>query len=925
MATLDHSRRVRLQTTLCAIDVRRESSDGRTLSDPGPPVTEQAAILRALSASADEVRWLVSHVEGESEKHIAAALGATDPLALPTAIREQGSKEAIHVVVQALISHRIAAINGALTALTSSLAAAETAWADAEALAQTDTVAADPEQAKLERVRRLMSMLEQQDRVLLEERLRAGLHALSDAFLAELEAKLPSDAVPAADDAASAALLSGAHALFLRGAAFDQQPRSLRIRAALGSAHVPHEHKQAIRSALQSLGLQANSPTFDQEWQALVGKRKQLEDLAAARPEPPPSPLSPIGYLHLERLSHAPAGIEHGELLYSLPLAPGERVAIVHKEWSNTEEEFHKLVADQFEDYSERGVVDKTDMAEATETQRTHATVFSVAVTGSGGLGPMNTSVATSFVASDMDMSSRKASLTHSQTLTKKASARARKEHRTSFRLAKKTHVEDQTVRWVKNPDPIHPVRYDYYQLLRKWRVDLRRYGVRLTYDLTIPQPAVDLLGIYRELWQLDVELEKGFTFDLSPGSVTRTNWRALAEQYGASVQPPPPLIMAVQSAKLLGPYPADDPNRDHVDELRVAVPEGYTFHSFHGKGLSYSKDPESLFPGVIVHKLHDGNAPIFEMVFGVYATDVRLALASVRVWFQLGPEAENAWRLSAFNALAEAANKAYLERRQMLEARRAHLLGQLEQMDALTLRKLEREELMKGVLRWLFGSKIDFAPAVAGPLYDADGTVLPEVQPMVLHHGRLISFVHQAIEWENLNYFLYPYFWTHASTWADRLRLHASEPVHEAFLRSGAARVVLPVRPGWERAFLTFMATGAIDATLPDDHAYMTIAEEIENYAKTNYPGIVPANPDEVDPDKATEAAEGILIGSWHEYTPTSGVDIKVGESAPTEGVFAPPAFQPESGAWAKLGPLVDALEGFIVALTQKVVGGGP
>jgi len=224
--------------------------------------------------------------------------------------------------------------------------------------------------------------------------------------------------------------------------------------------------------------------------------------------------------------------------------------------------------------------------------------------------------------------------------------------------------------------------------------------------------------------------------------------------------------------------------------------------------------------------------------------------------------------------------------------------------------------------LRWLFGQNVDFAPAVNMPFYDADGNVTSAgVQGAVLKHGRVISFLHQAIEWENINYFLYPYFWTHASTWGERLRLQTSDPIHEAFLRAGAARVVLTIRPGWERAFLAFFATGSLSTTLPEDDPYMTIAAEIENYAKTNYPGIVPANPDEVDPEKATQAAEGVLVASWFEYTPTSGIDIKVGEAAPSEGVFAPPAFQP-SGSWAKLGPLVDALEGLLVAVTQKIAG---
>jgi hypothetical protein len=893
MTIVNNARRVRLQTTFSAIDVRLPDRDGRTLPNPGRPTIERAAILHGFAPTPDEIRVL------DEDDAIAAALASSDPLALPTALAAS-SGGAEWTTLQKLAAHRKSTIEQCLSTLMTTLCNAEMAWSDAESQAYTHSSKNDA---------RFITQLDEDDgHQSLEKLASEGLS--TEARTGAFEGKSPVDVRP---------LITKR---FAQSAAFEHQPLGLRIRAALESSFVPVHHKTAIRSTLQKLGVRIDTKHFEDDWKALSQKQKALDDIASAQPETGSSLVSPIGWLHLERLSHSPTGIEHGELLYSLPLSPGERVAIVHKEWSNTEEEFQRLMSDQFEDYSERGVIDKTDMAEATETQQTHATAFSVAVTGSGGLGPMNVATTTGYSASDVDQASRKASIDHSQTLTKKASARARKEHRTSFRLAKKTQVEDQTIRWIKNPDPMHPVRYDFYQLLRKWRVDLRRYGVRMTYDLTIPQPAVDLLGIYREIWQLDSEIEKGFTFDLAPGSVTRTTWRTLAEQYGATVEPPPPLVVSVQATKVLGPYTKDEP-KQHVDELHVTVPEGYVFAYHDLKGRNGAQvDPNGLFTVVNVIKLHDVLTPTAEIIYSAEPHNVFSGLASVRVWFQLGAETEKKWQLSAFNTLRDAANNAYTERRQMLEARREKLLKQLSDMDALTLRKLEREELMKGVLRWLFGQKIDFAPAVNVPFYDTEGNVTSTgVQSTVLQHGRVISFLHQAIEWENINYFLYPYFWTKADSWNERLRLQTNDPIHEAFLRAGAARVVLTIRPGWERAFLAFLSTGSLSTTLPDDHPYMTIVQEIETYAKTNYPGIVPANPDEVDPEKATQTAEGVLVASWFEYTPTSGIDIKIGETAPTEGVFASPAFEP-SGPWSKLGPLVDALEGLLVAVTQKIAG---
>jgi len=116
----------------------------------------------------------------------------------------------------------------------------------------------------------------------------------------------------------------------------------------------------------------------------------------------------------------------------------------------------------------------------------------------------------------------------------------------------------------------------------------------------------------------------------------------------------------------------------------------------------------------------------------------------------------------------------------------------------------------------------------------------------LVLKHGELIKFLHQAIEWENMLYLLYPYFWIHPQEWEDKLELDHPDPLHKAFLKAGSARVVLPIRPGFEKSFMNFIDRGTLE--IPEDEKekppYVTIAEEMQNYAKTNYPGIRAANP---------------------------------------------------------------------------------
>jgi type II secretion system protein G len=113
-----------------------------------------------------------------------------------------------------------------------------------------------------------------------------------------------------------------------------------------------------------------------------------------------------------------------------------------------------------------------------------------------------------------------------------------------------------------------------------------------------------------------------------------------------------------------------------------------------------------------------------------------------------------------------------------------------------------------------------------------------------VLSYGEFIKFIQNAIEWENVLYFNYPYFWESAKNWPFKLFLNHYDSFHQTFLRSGAARVVLTIRPGFEENFATFMQSGVF-GILGKTTPYVSIAKEIQNFAMTNYPGIPPANPD--------------------------------------------------------------------------------
>ena len=94
-----------------------------------------------------------------------------------------------------------------------------------------------------------------------------------------------------------------------------------------------------------------------------------------------------IRRLHLERIEMTPAGIERGELLATIPLAPQETTNVLQKEWSTTSDEFSSIVTDYLEQVSEKGVTEKSELADSSESQTKHDNQVDLSASVSGKYG----------------------------------------------------------------------------------------------------------------------------------------------------------------------------------------------------------------------------------------------------------------------------------------------------------------------------------------------------------------------------------------------------------------------------------------------------------------------------------------------------------------------------------------------------------
>ena len=175
--------------------------------------------------------------------------------------------------------------------------------------------------------------------------------------------------------------------------------------------------------------------------------------------------------------------------------------------------------------------------------QQQHSSGLNMSASASGGFGPVSISTSFGYNVADSFNRSEQTSRNESSELTRKASARTTQEHKTSFRVASAAGTENQAVQRITNAFTHRSSRADYYQLLRRWRIDLYRYGVRLTYDITIPEPGSDVLSKIIEIQSLEAALSQGFNapgttlpwakFELTPEQVTRSTYPQLAAMFG--------------------------------------------------------------------------------------------------------------------------------------------------------------------------------------------------------------------------------------------------------------------------------------------------------------------------------------------------------------------------------------------------------
>ena len=430
------------------------------------------------------------------------------------------------------------------------------------------------------------------------------------------------------------------------------------------------------------------------------------------------------------------------------------------------------------------------------------------------GYGPVNEGKETAQFAQSV---SQQAASNTSSRLRTQTTRRTLKEH------------EEKSERVFDNTDG-EQARYAVYQWLDKvHQVQVFNYGRRLLYDLIVPEPAALFARVMTQRKSGAIPLVKPAAFRLEPGDLNEDNYGYYAAGHGATgIEAPPALNIVVSDT-----FADRSANAFSNDQNMISVFKGEARVLRIPKGYAAKKARVTIIlDGWDLGRVQVMVGTTIVSDYGVTERNLRGETESIPIGCKIDTDGVNpgvttiaigievlcertadllaSWQLKTHAAILEANRRRFKDYEDRSASREASARLMLQNLDAQRKKALMATEIKRCALSILTGQDFSGFNAIA-----TDGFSFP--QPSLYAVDQLsayIRFFEQAIEWEHVGHVYYPYFWGRKKTWMDKVVTDEPDAEFAAFLQAGAARVVLPVRPGYEAALERFMSTGLTPTT---------------------------------------------------------------------------------------------------------------
>ncbi|MBA3461242.1 MAG: hypothetical protein H0T46_14860 [Deltaproteobacteria bacterium] len=368
------------------------------------------------------------------------------------------------------------------------------------------------------------------------------------------------------------------------------------------------------------------------------------------------------------------------------------------------------------------------------------------------------------------------------------------------------------------------------------------RYGRRLLFDVTVPEPATEYILAQAGDTHGAPNLVKPPPFTLTAEQLTESNYTKWARLYDVVGLEPAPVPTKTISVAIDASVP--QPPHSSSKSQTVQIEDGYqaVYALLRKDAVHYVGAHWRILVGATFYDAlnSDGYRSManeigsFAVAWDAY--NIELLSATLEIFCTRTARAFAAWQLKMHAAIVQG----YLAKLQAYEnslaQARAQTGAQIAGRNPAFNLRVTTTELRKQCITLLTAQHFDGFGALE---YTSDGHAQPRLEATNAQMA-YVRFFEQAFEWEHIVYFFYPYFWGWKPAWKNRLLLDDVDPAFSDFLRAGAARVVFPVRPGFEAAVIHFLETGEIwNGGPPPDISsplYVPIVREIQE--ATGAPG---------------------------------------------------------------------------------------
>ena len=395
-------------------------------------------------------------------------------------------------------------------------------------------------------------------------------------------------------------------------------------------------------------------------------------------------------------------------------------------------------------------------------------------------------------------------------------------------------HAEQVQEHLIDNATGTTP-RLGVYQWLDKvYQAQVFGYGTRLLYDVIVPEPA----ALFREALARPrgegVLPPKPARFTVPADRLSPENWSYYATGHHASgVEAPPQAQIIVTEnfgGKAADPFSGElNANNLELGESRsTRVPKGFKATTYRLVALASGWTAfrlrvvigsklvaiDSDWSGKVFTGRLDGEVDSLPVGLIADGDGVSPGLSTLAVAIEIicepTDDAIAAWQTRAHGLILAANQQRFADYEERVANRDATARLTLRDLTPEAKNRLIRTELQRTVLAMLTGQNFSTFNALR---VDSFGFPYPDATA-TLALSAYIRFFEQAVEWDHLECSFFPYFWGSRSSWISKLLTKETDPKFAAFLAAGAARVVLPIRPGYETAFEKFLNTGTTPST---------------------------------------------------------------------------------------------------------------